>query len=163
MEKQGLNNPALIAAAAATPAGQEVIKKVADETASTVRVIKNIVLIGLFAGGTYWGIKKIFFGFKKLPEDKRFKATISDVVASVKADNIYSALNGINNFSKIRSELIGLNPNDFVRIYNAFGNRKPKVLSVNIPLSSAKNMLEWFKTLSSEEISQLSFMFPDFI
>lgn len=164
MTKKGINNPALVAATvAATPAGQQVITKAAESAASTVKVIKNVIIISLFAGITYWGVRKIFFGFKKLKEDKRFKATISEVVALKKADNIFSALNGINSFSTVRNELLRLNPNDFVRIYNEFGERKPRVLGISIPFQDKKNMIEWFGTLSNNQINELHFMFPDFI
>lgn len=164
MAKKGLNNPALIATAvASSPQGQDAIKKVAEQTSSTIKIIRNVIVIGAFAGLTYWGVKKLFFGFKKLKEDKRFKATISTTIAKKKAENIFSALNGLNNFSAIRSELTNLNPNDFVRIYNEFGERKAKVLGIGVPFQDKKNMIEWFGSLTSEQLMQLRFMFPDFI
>ncbi len=165
--KKGLRNPALISAVASSPQGQKAIGNTLETANNTVNATVSIVK-GLFVLGALFGIgtiayNKIFNGFKKLPEDKKMKPTISTAIAKNRATAIYRAMYGIGSgFSNVIKQLKGtngnrLNANDFVRIYNEFGKRAGAT-----PLAKKQNMLEWFSEFSELELLQLKALFPDF-
>jgi hypothetical protein len=165
--KKGLRNPALITAVASSPQGQKAINsglETANEAVSTsVSIVKGVFVLGALFGVGVFAYNKIFNGFKKLPEDRKMKATISTAIAKNKATAIFRAMYGIgSNFSKVLKILSGtngnrLNANDFVRIYNQFGKRAGAT-----PLSKGQNMIEWFTDFNERELLQLKALFPDF-
>jgi hypothetical protein len=157
-----LGNPAVIGALANTPQGQKALANtldLANNTAKTsVSIVKNVLGLTVLGVVGVWGYGKIFNPFKKLPEDTKFKANISTGMAKAKAEAIYRAMRGLNNFGVVHQNLLGLNANGFVRVYNEFGKR-----SSILPLSKKQTMLEWFSEFNSDQVLQLHYMFPDFI
>ena len=166
MKKIGLSNPALIAAVS-TPAGQKAIAKTLENANAGVNATASIIKGGLkiifFVGVGYFAYNKVFSVFKRLPEDKKMKPTISTAIAKNKATAIFRAMYGIGSgFSNVMKQLKGfngnrLNANDFVRIYNEFGKR-----SGASPLAKKQTMLEWFSEFDELELLQLKALFPDF-
>ena len=167
--KKGLRNPALITAVASSPQGQKAIGNTLETANNTVNATVSIVK-GLFVLGALFGVgtiayNKIFNGFKKLPEDKKMKPTISTAIAKNKANAIYRAMKGLSFTSefdavfKILAPSIGnrLNANDFVRIYNEFGKRAGA-----LPFSKKETLIEWLSTFQGLQQRQLKALFPDF-
>lgn len=148
--KTGLNNPAVIAAAASTPAGQKAISKGIDTAnnavTGTVSIVKGVLTIALLGGVGYFAYKKIFNGFVAVAEDPRYTpSNVSTGVAKAKAEAIYKAMYGAGNgFNMVKSILQyvngqRINHNGFIRVYNAFGKRNGQ-----IPFSKEMNLVEWF-------------------
>jgi hypothetical protein len=171
MKKQGLNNPALIAAAASTPEGQKAISK-GLETAqkgvsSTVSIVKGVLVIGVLSVAGYMGYNAIFNGFTKIQEDKLYTpANLSEGLAKSKAEVIYQAMKGAGNgFNTIKAVLQNvngqrINHNGFIRIYNAFGKRAG--FSV-LPFAKKTNMVEWFNDqFDQSELVELRFIISNF-
>lgn len=143
----GLRNPALIATAiASTPQGQKAIGQMIDKanqtTTSSLGVVKDVLKISLLLGVSYWAYKKFVNNFSKMPPVKNARpATISDNLAMSRAETIYKAMYGVGNgFDVVLRSVSDLKINDFVKVYNAFGNRS----GLN-PLGKKMNMIEWFQ------------------
>ncbi|MFZ4680300.1 MAG: hypothetical protein ACOYLP_09050 [Flavobacterium sp.] len=163
MKRQGLHNPAIMAVASSAQ-GQKAIASTL-ESANTgvnaaVSIVKGVLKTSLFLGIGYYAYKKIFNGFSPLKENKRDKpSNISTGMAKNKADAIYSAMYGIGNgFKSVKQNLMGINANGFVQIYNAFGLRK----GIN-PLSKKMNLIEWLNDqFSQSELMELRFIVPNY-
>jgi len=163
MRKQGLHNPALVVVASSKE-GQKAIGSTI-ETANnavnaTASIVKGVLKTGFFLGVGYYAYKKIFNGFSSLTESKKEKpSNISSGMAKNKAEAIYSAMYGLGNgFKAVKQNLMGVNYNGFVRIYNAFGQRK----GVN-PFSKKLTLIEWFKDqFSPSKLMELRFIIPHF-
>lgn len=167
--KEGLRNPAVIAAVATSPQGQKAIGNRLENANSgiktTVSIVKGVLILGLLFGVGTIAYKKIFNGFVKLPEDKKMRPTISTAIANNKANAIYRAMKGVgfaSEFTNVMRILTGsngnrLNANDFVRIYNQFGKR-----AGTVPFSKKETMIEWFATFDKLQLTQLKALFPDF-
>lgn len=143
----GLRNPALIATAiASTPQGQKAIGQLLDKanqtTTSTLGVVKDTLKIVALIGVGYWAYKKFINNFSRLSYVPNARpATISDGLAMSTAETIYKAMYGMGNgFNTVLRVLKPLKINDFIKVYNAFGNRA----GMN-PLGKKMNMIEWFK------------------
>lgn len=163
MKNQGLNNPAIMVIAS-TPQGQKAIVNTLDNANNTVNatasIIKGVLKTGLFLGVGYFAYKKIFNGFSSLTEDRREKpSNISSGMAKNKAEAIFSAMYGFGNgFKSVKQNLMGVNNNGFIRIYNEFGQRK----GIN-PLSKKMTMIEWFADqFNPNELIELRFLIPHF-
>lgn len=164
MKKQGLHNPAIVTAVASTPAGQRAItttlQRANEGVNTTASIVKGTLKLGLFLGIGLFVYKKIFNGFSALNENKKEKpSSISKAMAKNKAEAIYSAMYGVGNgFKSVRQNLIGVNYNGFVRIYNAFGQRK----GVN-PFAKPMTLTDWFTDqFSPSELMELRFLIPNF-
>lgn len=164
MKKQGLHNPAVITAVASSPQGQKAIASSLESANAGINSALSIVVgtmkIGLLVGVTYFAWNKVFNGFAPLKENKRDKpSNISTGMAKNKAEAIYSAMYGVGNgFKSVKQNLIGVNPNGFVRIHNAFGLRK----GIN-PMTKKMSLLEWFgDQFSQSELMELRFIIPNF-
>ena len=164
MKRQGLHNPAVLTAVASSPQGQKAIASTLENTSAgvnaTVSIVKGALKMGLFLGVGYFAYKKIFNGFSPLKENKRDRpSNISTGMAKNKAEAIYSAMYGVGNgFKSVKQNLMGVNPNGFVRIHNAFGLRK----GIN-PLSKKMTLIEWFgDQFSQNELMELRFLIPNF-
>jgi hypothetical protein len=167
--KKGLNNPAVIAAAASTPAGQKAISKGIDTTSSavtgTVSIVKGVLTIAFLGGVGYYAYTKIFNGFVALSEDKRYTpSNVSTGIAKAKAEAIHRAMygagNGFNTVKTILQYVNGqrINHNGFIRVYNAFGKRNGQ-----IPFSKSMNLVEWFNDQFDEsELLELRLIIKDF-
>lgn len=167
--KKGLNNPAVIAAAAATPAGQKAITKTID-TANTavsgsLSIVKGVLGIAFFGGVGYFAYTKIFNGFTAISEDSQYTpSNVSTGVAKAKAEAIYNAMYGAGNgFNMVKSILQyvngeRINHNGFIRVYNAFGKRNGQ-----IPFSTKMTLTEWFiDQFSASELLELRLIIKDF-
>lgn len=164
MKKQGLHNPAVLTAVATSPQGQKVIadtiQRANTTVNTTVSIVKGVVKTGLFLGFGFFVYKKVFGGFSSIRENKNQKpSNISSGMAKSKAEAIYSAMYGLGNgFKSVKQNLMGVNYNGFVRIYNAFGVRG----GVN-PLSKKMTLIQWFiDQFSPSELIELRFIIPHF-
>lgn len=150
MKKQGLKNPA-IAAFAASPEGQKTIAKTANLGFTVLKVV-------LIAGAATFVYYKIFGGFKKVPEDKRYKpSNISATQAKARSEAIYTALLGAGaNYKTVEANLSGLNHNGFIRLFNEFGERRSATLT-------KMNLVEWLQDqFKEDEIAKLRFIIKGF-
>lgn len=164
MKRQGLHNPAVLTSVASSPQGQKAIASTLENTSAgvnaTATIVKGVLKTAVFVGIGYWAYKKIFNGFSPLKENKRGKpSNISIGMAKNKAEAIYSAMYGMGNgFKSVKQNLMGVNPNGFIRIHNAFGLRK----GIN-PLSKKMSLLQWFTDqFSQNELMELRFIVPNF-
>ncbi|WP_300568425.1 hypothetical protein [Flavobacterium sp.] len=164
MKRQGLHNPAVLTAVASTPQGQKAIASTLENAnagvTATASIVKGVLKTAVFVGIGYFTYRKIFGGFSPLKENKRDKpSNISTGMAKNKAEAIYSAMYGVGNgFKSVKQNLMGVNPNGFVRIHNAFGLRK----GIN-PLSKKMTLIEWFgDQFSQNELMELRFIIPNF-
>jgi len=167
--KQGLNNPAVIAAAAATPTGQKAITKSIDTAnnavSGTLSIVKGVLGIAFFGGVGYIAYTKIFNGFVSVKEDTQYTpSNVSTGVAKAKAEAIYKAMYGAGNgFAMVKAILQyvngeRINHNGFIRVYNAFGKRNGVV-----PFSTKMTLTEWFNDQFSEsELLELRLIIKDF-
>ena len=166
MKRIGLSNPALIAAAS-TPAGQKAIAKTLENANAgvnaTASIIKGGLKIVLFLGIGVIVYKKVFNGFSKLSEDKRYRpSNISSGMAKNKAEAIFNAMYGINitnaGFNSVKQNLSGVNHNGFIKIYNEFGLRK----GLNA-FEKKTNLIQWIADqFSQSQLVQLRFIMPNF-
>lgn len=163
MKKQGLHNPAVLAVAS-TKEGQNAIASTMQNANNTINVtasiVKGVLKTGFFLGIGYFAYTKIFNGFSSLSESKvKSPSNISSGMAKNKAEAIFSAMYGLGNgFKAVKQNLMGVNYNGFVRIYNAFGKRK----GIN-PLSNKMTLIEWFlDQFSPNELIELRFIIPHF-
>jgi len=72
--------------------------------------------------------------------------------AKAKADSIAGSITWTgNSFNNVADNLSGLNYNDFIRVYNAFGQQTGTLLGGDL------NLIEWIQNQFSEyEVEQLS-------
>lgn len=164
MSKNQLGNPAVIAAIASTPQGQKAINKALESagnaTNNTLIIVKNVLWIGLFCTVGFVAYKRFFNNFSKINQDIRYQpAKINDATAIAKAEIIFRAMYGAGNgYSTVKSNLTAIYHNDFIKIYNAFGNRK----GIN-PLGKEMNLIEWIQDeFTGQELINLRFTRPDF-
>jgi hypothetical protein len=166
--KDGLNNPAVIAAAA-TPAGQKAIEKGIDTAnnavSGTLSIVKGVLGIAFFGGVGYFAYTKIFNGFRAVSEDPQYTpSNVSTGVAKAKAEAIYKAMYGAGNgFNMVKSILQyvngeRINHNGFIRVFNAFGKRNGQ-----IPFSKEMTLTEWFiDQFDESELLELRLIIKDF-
>lgn len=167
--KQGLNNPAALAVAATTPAGQKAITKTIDTAnnavSSSLSIVKGVLGIAFLGGVGYFVYTKIFNGFTALTEDTRYTpSNVSTGVAKAKAEAIYKAMYGAGNgFAMVKAILQyvngeRINHNGFIRVFNAFGKRNGQ-----IPFSKKMTLTEWFTDQFDEsELLELRLIIANF-
>lgn len=162
MKKQGLHNPALVAIASSKEGQKGIsstLQRANDSVSATASIVKGVLKTGFFLTVGYFAYKKLY-GFSSLVENRKEKpSNISSGMAKNKAEAIFSAMYGLGNgFKAVKQNLIGVNYNGFVRIYNAFGTRR----GVN-PLSKKMTLIEWFiDQFSPSELIELRFIIPHF-
>lgn len=152
--KEALGNPAIIAAALSTEAGQKAINKGVDATGKAVSLGFTILKVGIFFLAGYVVYKKVFPHFKKVKEDSRYHpANVTETGARQRAENLFTAMQGIGaDFNKTSSNLKGLNHNGFIRVYNEFGERRGADFK-------KQNLTEWiYDQFSKSEITELKFI-----
>lgn len=157
MKKKGLGNPALVATVLTSPQGQAVIKKTQEDSQKAVKTGFTILKV-LFVAGVLGFVYVKFFSFKKLTEDTRYKPSNVNVTqAKARAEAIYTALLGFGaNYQAVENNLIGLNHNGFIRVYNEFGERRSATLS-------KMNLVEWLQDqFSVDDIVKLRFIIKGF-
>jgi hypothetical protein len=148
--EQGLKKPAIVAYASSEH-GQKTIAKSTD----LAFLVAKIALLG---GLGFFAYYKIFMGFKKIPEDTRYKpSNISTSEAKARSEAIYTAVVGFGaNYATVEKNLTGLNHNGFIRLYNEFGQRR----SVT---GSKMDLVEWLQDQFKEgDISKLRFLIQGF-
>ena len=165
---KGLSNPAVIAAAA-SPAGQKAItfavdsaergRKKAGEIATSVlpfMIKAGVVVAIVYVGYRLYANRFVSAGYNT----KVDPANISDAQAQAKADAVYTALFGIGaDFEAVKEALAGLNQNGFIKVYNAFGKRKPAFIFGN-----EMTLTEWLNDqLSNSEKEELRFLIGNVI
>lgn len=139
----GLGNPAMLIAAK-TPAGQEVITRAvgntfekAERSVNMIGTGLKVVAIGaaLYIGYRIWKGRFVSEGINPALEP----ANITDAQANARANAIYEAMYGFGaNKNIVAQQLAGLNYNGWIKVYNAFGNRK----GAN-PFGAEMNLVEW--------------------
>jgi len=148
IKNNGLKNPAAIAAASESAAGQKAI----EAGVSTISTVIKVALVGavLYGGYLWWKSRFQPIGIAT----NRPPAQITEGQAQTKANALYQAMLGPGtDFDTVRNNLIGLNYNDWVLVYNAFGKR-----SGILPLSAAEDLSEWLvNDLSSSELEELRY------
>lgn len=155
--KQGLKNPA-VSSFVASPQGQKMIGKAQESSQEVLKtglfVFKILFVLGMGTIAYY----KIFKGFEKVTEDKRYTpSNVSKTQAKARAEAIYTALLGFGaNYNAVENNLTGLNHNGFIRVYNEFGERRGSTFS-------KMNLVEWLQDQFSEEkITKLRFLIKGF-
>ena len=142
--KQSLRNPAAIAFAS-SPAGQKAISGAsnrADRLASFAFFVGKVAFVGLVGWFAY---NKIFKGFQKVTEDPNHaKSNINDTEAKARAEAVYTAMLGFGaNFNTVLKNLSKLNYNGFIKVYNAFGERRGATFT-------KMNLVEWLQDQFNE-------------
>ena len=133
----------------------EKVQESQQKTMNTGVAIFKILLVGGLFTFAYF---KIFKGFSKLGEDKRYRpANISITQAKARAEAIYTAMLGFGaNYKAVENNLAGLNHNGFIKIYNEFGERRSSTLS-------KMNLVEWLQDqFNEEDITKLRFLIKGF-
>lgn len=146
-QNKGLGNPALVA----TALNSDTVKTQNEIAKSTIPfIVKSLFVIGV---GTFiW--YKISTRFISIKENPNYpKSNITDGQAKTKADAIFGAMYGIGaNFDIVAYNLHGLNYNAWVKVYNAFGDRRGSDLQKG-------NLVDWLTDQFSEyELEQLRFL-----
>jgi len=154
---KSLNNP--IATAAITSVAS---------SKSTQNVLKWTLIAGalVVVGFTAHYIYK--HRFVKMLQNRNYdQPNISASEARLKADNLYNAMVGFGaNYDKVKTQLLGVNYNGFVLIYNAFGKRESSLQKLN-PLnfsivSKGMTLTEWLldQFKSSNRLADLRALLP---
>lgn len=146
-QNKGLGNPALVAMAS----NSDTVKTTNEIAKSTVPfIVKSLFVIGV--GAFIW--YKISTRFVAIKENPNYPpSNITDGQAKTKADAIFQAMYGIGaNFDIVAYNLNGLNYNAWVKVYNAFGDRRGSDLQKG-------NLVEWLTDQFSDyELEQLRFL-----
>lgn len=160
-KEKGLSNPAVLAVAS-SPAGQRAIGNATElqhDLAKTGISLVPFVFKTLFVvGGIYVAYNLWSNRFIKLGVNTNYpSANINDGQAKARAEAIYEAMYGIkSNKEIVAMNIAGLNYNGWVKVYNAFGNRK----GIN-PLGSAMNLAEWINDqFSGQDLLELKVILP---
>ena len=157
-KKKGLSNPAVLAAAS-SPAGQKALDAPAKLAEAGIQLIPFLVKTGILVGGVWFVYNKFTNRFVKFGNNPNYPAAnISDGQAEAKAIALYEAMYGFSaNEELVKLQIAGLNWNGWVKVYNAFGNRK----GFN-PLGEAMNLVEWINDeFSAEALARLRFVLPN--
>lgn len=125
---------------------------------ASVQVIPFLIKTLVFLGIGYYAYNKLTNSFEKLKENNTLiPSNISNSQAKIKADAIYAAMKGFGNgFSIVKTNLAGLNYNAYVKVYNAFGERKGAD-----DIFNKMTLTEWINDQFNEsELIQLRFLLP---
>ncbi|UUC45582.1 hypothetical protein [Flavobacterium cerinum] len=103
-------------------------------------LIKTGVIVGLSALGGYLIYRAFTTRFEKWDTKSGYpNANITDAEASTRANALFQAMLGAgNDINAVADQLIGLNYNAFVKVYNAFGKRQGVM-----PFSKNMTLTEW--------------------
>ncbi|MFC4817621.1 MULTISPECIES: hypothetical protein [unclassified Flavobacterium] len=148
-----LGNPA-ITAVLATPEGQKALSNATHASSKAIDLAFTVLKVGIFCLGGYLIYNKFINGFDTKKEDSNYRpSNITTQGAAIRAENLYRAMYGPgDNFNKVATNLKGLNYNGYIRVYNAFGERRGMDLK-------KQNLEEWlFDNFTESEIKQLKFL-----
>jgi hypothetical protein len=150
-KNKGLRNPA-VTAVATSEAGEKAIAKAertqqaaADVAVKVLPWLIKIVVVGTIG---YVAYRLYTDRFKKASYNNNWPdANVTDAQAQAKADAIYNAMYGYGaNAQVVAEQLIGLNYNGWIKVYNAFGKRQPWN-----PIADEMTLVEWFADQFDEE------------
>lgn len=164
IRKKGLGNPAAMAAMADPM--EKAISKTTARADATVQAATNIatdlipfVVKSLLIGGAVWyGYRLYAKRFVKMATNPNYAAAnVSDGQAAARASAMYEAMYGIGANKEMMGEALqGLNYNGWVKVYNAFGNKK----GANI-LGDSMNLVEWIADqFNEDDLTELRFILP---
>lgn len=148
-----LGNPA-ITAVLATPEGRQAVSNATHTATKAVDLFFTVLKVGIFCLGGYIIYRKVVPSFDKKYEKSNYRpSNITTQGAAIRAENLYRAMYGPgDNFNKVATNLKGLNYNGYIRVYNAFGERRGLDFK-------KQNLEEWFYDQFTEsEIKQLKFL-----
>lgn len=159
--KKGLRNPAVLAVAS-SPAGQKVVSDISETqrklTDTGISLIPFVAKTVFVVGVIYVGYRLYTDRFIKMGINTNYPgANITDGQASARANALHEAMKGIGaNKAIVAANLQGLNYNGWVKVYNAFGNRK----GIN-PFGSEMNLAEWINDeFSGTDLLELKLILP---
>ena len=108
-------------------------EEVVRQTASVIPfIIKTVIILGVG-----YGIYRAYTNrFVKKKEISRYgAANITDAQAEAKAEAIFASIGWISgDFENIRDQFVDLNYNAVIKVYNAFGKRRGRLLSGEVDL-----------------------------
>ncbi len=113
--------------------------------AAAINILPTLLKGAIIIGAGYYVYNR-FFGFKKQKENPNYRpSNITYENAKQKAENLYNAMFGLSDgYSGVLANLKGVNYNGFIRISNAFGERR------GLDLQSG-NLVAWLHSNLSEE------------
>jgi len=163
--KKGLGNPAVMAALS-SEAGQKAIDSANARADAAAKAASNIaedvipfVVKSLFIGGAIWYAVRLYTKrFVKMGTNPNYPAAnVSDGQAAARAAAMYEAMYGFGaNAELVGEQLAGLNYNGWVKVYNAFGNKK----GANI-LGDEMTLVEWLNDqFDEDQLQELRFVLP---
>jgi len=130
------------------PIATTVITSVASSK-TTTNVLKWTLIGGVVVIAGFTALYIYKHRFVKMLQNRNYdKPNISASEARLKADILYNAMVGFGaNYEKVKAQLLGVNYNGFVLIYNAFGKRESSLQKLN-PLnfgivSKGMTLTEW--------------------
>lgn len=127
-------------------------KNAIQQAVESLTPYKEIIFV---ATGVYVVYRAITNRFVKIKEVSAYpQANVSFAQAKLRADAIYSSIDWFSNdLQNVANQLQGLNYNGFVRVYNAFGERRGTLLAGKL------NLIEWLQNqFNREQIQELSFL-----
>ena len=164
-QNKGMGTPATAVAVgslATSKAGQDAISK-------TGKIIKWGLIVGAVGLVGLAGLKIYKSRFVKMAQSRNHPiANITASEARLKADNLYNAMVGFGaNYDMVKNQLLGVNYNGFVLIYNAFGKRQSSLQNWN-PLNAfslinkGMTLTEWLtdQFKSSNRLADLRALLP---
>lgn len=141
-QKSKLGNPVALVA------GVKVVEKSAEAIPFLIKSM-FILTVGFFGYRAYTN------RFTKKKENSDYTpSNISYAQAKSRADAIYGSLSTFStNFDTVSRNIAGLNYNGFIRLFNAFGQKKGTLLGGDL------NLEQWCSNqFSSYQMQQLSFL-----
>jgi hypothetical protein len=151
MKNKSLGNPAVLATVLNSDVAKDKMKTQSEIAKSTIPfIVKTLFVLAIFGFAYY----KITNRFKALSENANYPTSnITEGQATTKADAIFEAMYGIgSNFDIVAYNIAGLNYNAWVKLYNAFGERRGSDLQKG-------NLVEWLNDqFSNYELEQLRFL-----
>jgi hypothetical protein len=121
----------------------------------TVEVIPFLIKTAVFLGLGYYAYSRYTNRFVKRKENTSYPpSNMSMAQAEARANAIYSSIDLFSNdFDNVAKQIQGLNYNGFIRVYNAFGNRRGTLFAGDLTLE------EWcYNQFSPYQVQQLSFL-----
>ncbi|WP_417350317.1 hypothetical protein [Flavobacterium alkalisoli] len=152
--KKGLSNPAVLATVASSPAGQKAVTGAIDTTFTVVKIVAVALVVGVGGYVAYNLYKNRFVSLATNPNYE--PSNISEAVANAKADALYNAMYGWGaDLETVLEALSGINYNAWVKVYNAFGKRKPTI-------GSEMTLTEWLNNQFTSQLdrSKISLLIP---
>ncbi|MFK8284657.1 hypothetical protein [Capnocytophaga canis] len=150
-QKNQLSNPAVATAAASYVAQNP---KVVGKAVNIGMIIVGITVVAIGGGAYYYLYWK--HRFRKMKKNSAYApSSVTPSEAKVKADIIYKALYGKDDFDAVYEAMKGVNHNGYIEIYNAFGKRTPADSLFSIGNKNDLTLTQYFQTLWDSEKEKL--------